>query len=377
MFTLTCMAAELARAVSLASQVAGNPKQLNILKSCMIEVSDGKATIAATDMDHAVRVTLAGEGNGTVFIDTAMLAQKSAALRPNVPVILSGDDPAFVMMVQGKTKWKIPVINEAEHKQFPVEITQPLAGEPLEIGGAMFVNAMSAASGIVRQLATNNAINMGIFLDTVDGFRAIGADTRGLFVVQMASEPLPVSIIVPSNAISVIGNMFRAAETLSVVATADALAVSADGVMYRTKLVDQGYADWRKAHTAQTASLNGSAIVDAAHISEVVRRATAIAEEKGKDGASLAVTLTFADGECSASAKNRNGEEGVDYCPADGDDGVAKVNAGVLLDAISSLDAERLLIRFNTEPDSVSAIVVEPYPEIQTQNFRVVMPRRI
>lgn len=375
-FSLTCMAAELARAVSLATQVSGNTKQLNILKSCMISVSGGIATIAATDMDHAVRVTLAGEGDGTVFIDTAMLAQKSGALRPNIPVIISGDNPNFVMMVQGKTQWKIPLINEAEHKQFPHEITQPLPGDPVEIGAAMFINAMTAAKGIVREGA-GSPINMGVYLDTSDGFRAIGADTRGLFMVQIANDPITASIIVPNIAIPTIANIFRGAEILQVVATADALSVAADGVMYRTKLVDQGYADWRKAHTAQTKGLNGSAIVDASHMSEVVRRATAIAEEKGKDGASLAVSLVFSDGECAASARNRNGEEGTDYCPAEGDDGQAKVNAGVLLDAISSLDAERLLIRFNTDADSVSAIQVEPYPAIPTENIRVVMPRRL
>lgn len=376
MFTLTCMAAELARAVSLASQVSGNTKQLNILKSCMISVTGGIATIAATDMDHAVRVTLAGEGEGTVFIDTAMLAQKSAALRPNIPVILSGDDPAFLMMVQGKTKWKIPLINEAEHKQFPHEITQPLPGEPVEIGGAIFIGAMTAAKGIIREGA-GSPINMGVYLDTADGFRAIGADTRGLFMVQIPSDPIAVSVLVPNLAIPTIANIFRGAETLSVMATPDAMSISSDGVMYRTKLIDQGYADWRKAHTAQTKGLNGSTIVDASHMSEVVRRATAIAEEKGKDGASLAVSLVFADGECAASARNRNGEEGTDYCPADGDDGQVKVNAGVLLDAISSMDAERLLIRFNTDPDTFSAIQVEPYPAMSTDNVRVVMPRRL
>lgn len=375
-FTLTCMAAELARAVSLATQVSGNSKQLNILKSCMIEVRDGQAVIAATDMDHAVRVTLAGEGNGTVFIDTAMLAQKSAALRPNQPVTISGDDSASVMMVQGKTKWKIPLINEAEHKQFPHEITQPVVGDAVDIGAAVFIGAMSAAKAIVRE-GSASPINMGVFLDTADGFRAIGADTRGLFMVKMENDPIAVSIIVPNNSISVIGNIFRAADVLAIVATPDAMSVAADGVMYRTKLVDQAYADWRRAYDVQTKSLTASVILDAADLSEAVRRATAIGEEKGKDGTSLAVRLTFADGECAASAKNRNGEEGVDYCLADGDDGSSMVNAGVLLDAIGSFNAERLMIRFNPDTDALSAIQLEPYPLAERQNVRVVMPRRL
>lgn len=373
-FTLTCMAAELARAVSLASQVSGNSKQLNILKSCMIDVAGGSAVIAATDMDHAVRVTLAAEGTGRVFVDTAMLAQKTAALRPSVPVIISGDDPNFVMMVQGKTKWKIPLVSEAEHKQFPFEITQPIDGDEVEIGAAMFIAATQSAKTIVRE-GVASPINMGVYLDMTDGFRAVGADSRGLAVVQVDNEPLAASVILPNNAISVIGNMFRSAEILSIVATPDGMSVSADGVMYRTKLVEQAYPDWRKAHVAQTKGVNGSVIVDAADISEVVRRATAIAEEKGKDGSSLAVRLTFSDGECAATAKNRNGEEGTDYCPADGDSGTAMVNANVILDAIGSFGSERLKIGINTKDEG--AIQIEPYPETPMQNERIVMPRRI
>lgn len=376
MFTLTCMAAELARAVSLAAQVSGNSKQLNILKACMIEVKDGQAVIAATDMDHAVRVTLAAEGEGLVFIDTAMLAQKAGALRPNIPVIISGDDAAFVMMIQGKTKWKIPLISQAEHVQFPFEITRAIAGDPVDIGAALFIGALQGASTIVRD-GQGNAINMGVYLDIDDGFRAIGADTRGLSLVQMDGDPIAVSVLVPNNAINVASNIFRSSEVLSIVATIDGMTIAADGVMYRTKLVDMPYADWRNALKVQTKGHNGSVIVDAAHIAGAVKRATAIAEEKGKDGMSLAVRLTFADGECAASAKNRNGEEGVDYCPADGDDGTAMVNAGVLVDAVTSFHCERLRINFNTDPEVVSAIMIEPFPVQDIQNMRVVMPRRL
>jgi len=370
MFTLTCMAAELARAVNLVTFVSGNSKQLAILKSSMIEVGGGQAVIAATDMDHSVRVSFAADGEGRVFIDTAALAQKSGALRPNSPVTISGDDKA-VTVVQGKTRWKLPVIDGAA---FPFEITQPIPGDAVQIGCGAFINAMTSARAIVRELG-GQPINMGVYLDTSDGFRAIGADSRGLAVVQIENDPLPVSVLVPTNSISAMFGIFRSADVLDVVATEAGMTVSADGVMYRTKLVEQGYADWRRALTAQTAGISGSVILDAVDLVAAIKRATAIAEDKSKDGASVAVRLTFADGECCATAKNRNGEEGVDYCPAEGDAGTCMVTAGFLLDVIGSFSSERLLIRLNTKVEG--AITIESYPADKVENVRVLMPRRL
>jgi len=369
-FTLTCMAAELARAVNLVTFVSGNSKQLTILKACMIEVGGGTAVIAATDMDHAVRVSFAADGEGRVFIDTAALAQKSGALRPNSPVTISGDEKA-VTVVQGKTRWKLPVIDGAA---FPHEICQPIPGDPVQIGCGEFINALTAARAVVRELGAQ-PINMGVFLDVTDGFRAVGADSRGLAVVQMSADPLPISVLVPTNSISAMFGIFRTAETLGIIATENGMSLAADGVMYRTKLVEQGYADWRRAQTAQVKGISGSVILDAADLIAVVKRATAIAEDKSKDGASVAVRLTFADGECCATAKNRNGEEGVDYCPADGDAGTCMVTAGFLLDVIASFTSERLMVRLNTQTEG--AITLESYPADKIENVRVLMPRRL
>lgn len=371
-FSLTCTASDLARAVSLATQVSGNAKQISILKSCMIAVADGYAVIAATDMDHSVRVTLTGEGSGTVFIDTGMLAQKSAALRPNQPVTISGEDPKFVMMVQGKTKWKIPLVLGGE--AYPHDITQPIAGDTVTASAAEFIGAMNAAGSVVRPIG-GSVVNMGVYLDTEDGFRAVGGDTRGLAVIQIASAPLPISIIVPSQSISSIGNIFRNADKIDIVATENGMTISADGVMYRTKLIEQNYVNWRGALKAQTASVSGSVLVDVAHITEGLKRATAIAEDRSKSGTGTAVILEFTDGECCATAKNRTGEEGVDYFQCDGDNGRCIVDAGFLMDVIGSFTSERLKIGFN--PDAEGAITVEPYPAAAGDNMRVVMPRRV
>jgi len=370
MFTLTCMAAELARAVNLVTFVSGNSRQLAVLKSSMIEVGGGTATIAATDMDHSVRVSFAADGEGLVFIDTAALAQKSGALRPNSPVTISGDEKS-VTISQGKTKWKLPVIDGTA---FPLEITKPIPGDAVQIDCAKFVNAMTAARVVVRDL-NSGVINMGVYLDANDGLRAVGGDTRGLSVVEISDATMPISVVVPTGSISAIFGIFRSAETLDIVVTENGMTVSADGVTYRTKLIEQAYVDWRRAQAANIKDLNGSVIMDAADLIGVVKRATAIAEDKSKDGTSVAVRLVFSGGECCATAKNRNGEEGVDYCPAEGDDASCMVTAGFLLDIAGSFTSERLKISMNTQTEG--AIKIEPYPTTEFENVRILMPRRL
>lgn len=372
-FSLTCMAAELARAVSLASQVSGGTKQLSILKASMIDVKDGMATLAATDMDHSVRVTLAAEGDGRVFVDTAALAQKSNALRPNQSVTISGEDAAFVTIVQGKTKWKLPLITEAESASFPFEITQPIEGDAVSVPAGDLIAAFAGAKSIVRPNGPH-VVNLGLYLDMSDGFTVVGADTRGVSICRLKSPAIAKSIILPHSAVSAISAIFRSSDAIDIVATETGITVASDGVMYRTKLIEQAFWDWRKALEIQMTGISGSVLLDRADMDGAVRRASAIAADMSKDGSTFAVRLMFADGECSVSAKNRNGEEGADYFPADGDNGSTMVDSALLLDLIGSFGSERLKISLNS--DTEKAIKIEPYPASGQDNFRVLVPRR-
>lgn len=373
MFTLTCMASELARAVSLATQVSGGAKQLDILKSCMIAVSDGFAVIAATNLDHSIRVKFPADGDGEVFVDTAALAQKSAALRSNQPVTITSGDK-FITVVQGKTRWKLPTI--ADPSGFPMEITQPLAGDAIRYPAGEFLGAVNAARSIVNDGAAS-VINMGVFLDMSDGFRAVGADGTGLAVIAPAIPALPVSVVFPNAAVAAVNAVFKGTEYIDVTASEDAVSVSTDDTTYRTKLVGIAFSDWLRAYNYQTKPINGSVVIDAADLVQTVKRATAIMEDRSGNGMSTAVRLTFEDGECTALAKNRNGEEGSDACMSDGDAGSVLLSAGVLLTAIGSFQTERIKIGISTEPDSFCAITVEEYPASEAQNVRVIMPRRL
>lgn len=370
-FELNCMGAELARAVSLADQVGGHGTKVPILKAIMISVSKGSAVFAATNTDHAVRVTIAAEGDGEIYVETALMLQKAMALRPNQPVTIKGDEK-LLSIVQGKTRYRVPLL---DGKGFPLEFTKPIEGDPIDIPQPDLFAAMNAvAATIVPDMS--HTIGSGVLLDMVDGFRVVGAQKKGLAVVQIAAPQLPHDIIVPLDTIRALSSIFKESGFLSVVVTPDGICVSDDGVMYRSKLIEAKYPDWRRARDSQIGGgkLDQEITVMSADFLECMARATAISIDRQKDAAVTAVRVEFSEGECLMTAKNRISEEGADACEIEGDGrgtiglGIANIN-----NALSTLRTPRLSIKFAGNGAEVP-ILVSPEPPSELDDYRLVMP---
>ena len=372
MFQLTCMAGELARALSLASQVSGREKQVPILRAVRIDASKKGATFSATNMDHGVRVNIAAEGSGTAYVETALIEPKAAALRSDQPVSIAADkDGKFITVTQGKTRWRVPILLG---DGFPDSACSPISGNPVQVpSGPLFAAIDIAKEAINPGLA--NSYDMGALFDMQDGFRIVSTTSKKFSIVQIDAPVLPVSFILPNSAMAVIGHMFRASDVLAIIATPDAITVTADDVMYKTKLIEQKYADWRKALAKQVVGLDGQCVISARELIETINRASMIAEDKTKDGAALGVRVHLAEGEFLASAKNRSNEEGSDACAFEGDAGDFVVSALFLRQMVGTMSSDKIRIRFApTDPEKPIAIYQEPAGALD--NFRIVMPMR-
>lgn len=346
-FTLTCMAGELARILTLAGNVSGHVKQVPILKACRIAVTKGMATVSATDTDHGMRATLAAEGKGEVYVEIALLAQKAAALKATEPVTMASDkEGKFLAVSQGKTRWKVPLILG---DGFPVAMTEPIGGAPSVIQRRRFFAALSAVMPNIE--GTDNRIfGRGPYLDMTDGFTAVAAGAKGCYVVRVDADVWPISVIIPTGSAHAMMAMFKDADEIAVTVTENAMTVDADDVMYRTKLIEGTYADWRAVVQHATGSLDGSARVGRQEMIDTIARASAIAVD-GTKGAALGVRIAIVDGEMQVKASNRNGEEGYDACQADGDDGSFGVGTAKVIEALSSLTADEVELRYATDAE--------------------------
>lgn len=373
-FHLKCMAGEFARALSLVSQVSGKEKQVPILRAIKIEVGATAATLIATNTDHAARVDIAADGNGTAYIEAALLVGKAAALRQSQPVEITADDEGkFVSVVQGKTRWKVPLLDGSG---FPSAFTTPGKGKKVEIQTAPLFHAFT----VVREAITQGiafSYDMGALLDMDDGFRAVGTNGKVLAVVQLDAPALPVSIVVPNDAMTAMQALFRDADAIQVAATKDMLAVESDGIWYKTKLIEMPYPDWRRARDKASGELDGSATVALDEFVGTIDRAAAITETRTKDGAALAIKVSMADGEMSITSRNSQiGEEGADVCEYSGEHGGGFTTSGPNLKRmLTTMPGNAVRMAFHTsDPEKAAVLYAEPPGELD--NYRIVMPMR-
>lgn len=375
-FRMQCMAGELARALALASQVIGGPK-VPVLRAVVVTADKDGAQLAATNTDHAIRASFAAEGEGEAFIDMALFAQKANALRGEQPVSMATDaEGKFLTMTQGKTRYRLPVLLGTG---FPVDFTKPMRGDPIALPQGPLVAAMGAIASVVTP-DTSHILGSGILLDMGDDkFRVVAAQKRGLAVVEIDAPALPVSVIVPLDTVRAILAIFKGAEILQVISTKDGICVEHDGVMYRSKLVEGTYPDWRRARDIQFGKVEFSAEVDAAEFRGAMARAAAIADDQQKGQAVTGVRLTFDGNECAFSAKNRTGEEGFDACEAGGDSGTFGMGIANLSEFLASITGGRLRIQFGDEqkhPDS-HGVIISPEPAGGMDDYRIVMTMRV
>lgn len=375
MFTLTCQAGDLARALTLAAQTAGKEKQIPILRAVRIDVSDKFAIISATNNDHGVATRIAAEGEGIAHIDLSLILPKAQVMRQNQPVTITSEDGKFIEMKQGRTKLTATVL---DGDAFPVDMTKALDGSPVTLTAGPLLAALSVAPDAIDP-GISRSVDMGALVDSADGrFRIVSGNGKVFMVTEIDLPAMEIKeFILPHAAISSICSLFRESDALQVVATENAVSISTDTLTYRTKLVEDRYPDWRAAVSRQAGdNLDAVAIVSRVEFVDAIKRAGAIGEDSNKqNGSFVPIRGHVGGGELTLTAKNSRGEEGEDAIACEGPEGSFGVNAIALKRMTENLGSGSVRIRYSSK-DPAQPIVVHAEPS-DRDNYRVIMPVRM
>lgn len=365
-FRLTCMAGELARALQLASQTAGREKQIPILRAVRIAVTKDGATISATNNDHGVTVSIAAEGEGTAYVDIGLILPKAQVMRPSQPVTLTSEDGKFIEMKQGRTGLKAPML---DGDAFPVDMTKAVDGKGITVAAGPLLHAFSVAPDAIWP-GISQPMYMGALLDMEGGkFRVVATSGKVLSVMELDIPAFDRSIIIPNEAMAAIRSMFKDAETLEIVATESALSVSGNEVTYHTRLIEGRFPDWRRVVAGE--NIENIATIDPAEVLGAVIRASAVSEEKAKDGSFLAVWVNIDDGELLAKASSKIGEAGEDTCPTDGPAGEFVVNSIHIRRMLGNIGASKATITYPTTYNPDVPVIIRAYPS-ERENYRAI-----
>lgn len=361
MFTLRIMPQELAAAVAACAQFAEPNSKIPILKCLRIVVDAGFATFVATNTEQTIVIRAACEGDGSACIDAAAMQAKVSRLHGSEPVKFDGD-ASSITISHGRTKWKVPLMVDDE---FPKQVADMARAEPVQLPATFLAELNRAAMA-----TTANETRLGLRGVSMAGRSARATNGKKLAIIDAGAD-LPKAII----PLSAIGKLKVLGEgPINLACTENSASFFNEFVRVNTQLISETYPDLsRLIENAMKDAVN-SAVVSSADIRTAIDRASAIKVNTEDAGAFIPLIMRFQQTEIELATYNREGEEGTDYVLAerDGVDSEVIVSAGYLLEMISSIDADRVRIRYG---GNLHAVLITP-EKSGIENVRLILPRR-
>lgn len=355
-FNLLILSRDLSAALSACSQAIEANSKIPILKAVRIQIDGETASFMATNTEITIVAKRTCEGNGSACIDLAALSQKVSTLKQDDFVRIEGDEKS-VTVSQKKSRWKLPVLFD----DWPIQVTDPLAGDPISIG-SNFVAALQIAKGSVQQGALTNY--GGIW--TQDG-HVIAVDGRQMRFIDTGTD-IGTAIFHPSIADRMKALFQNGADAILSETAAE---FSSDDLRMKTRLMAYQMSDWRAGREKFEGMSKNECVVDRDELLGALKRASAIGASGERQGAFINMQVRFRTDKIEIFTRNIAGEEGSDEiaaaCPVEADVGI---NGGLLIGAVDTLKGE-LRIRYG---DASCPILLEP-AETSAANMRVIFPR--
>ncbi len=370
MFKLEITAGGLASALSQTQTVINASSQIPVLKAVHIDVSGEQATFTATNTDQSVRVATPSKGNGTVCIDTSLLYVKAAQLKADQIVSINSDDDKFATMTQGKTKWKIPLLDATT---FPENVTSEIVGDHARLDAPKFLSALKSVSVAMSQSNGTHYL-MGVYFHVVDGgFKLVATDGKRLHLVALDDDAgkFKRSFIIPSQSVNHILKLFANSGGVDLKVDEFGFSLADQKSLFKSKQVEGNYPDYAQIVPG---GKDGIVIVDAEELVAVMSRACSINTGEKVLGVSAKASITKDSIEIKSN--NSGGEEGFDICGAErieGDDLNIGLPSRQVIEAINSFPgADSLALHFK---ENSNPFMITRWPN-DREDLRIVMPVR-
>jgi len=371
----------LAAAAARAAVVVPSRTTMPIAENALLRGTGGRLTVAATNLDQGLSVTVEAEAEGAVTVPAAKLSAIASRLDANAPVALTMGTGAMALTIaQGRSSFRLPVMQASD---WPEAMVSPLDGaaDAWTVDAGIFSRHLKA----LESGASTDEVRYyicGIFLDldradprmvVTDGYKF------GLIHLADLAPPRRKGLTLPTSALRPIHDIAKGADTLAIGLSDTAVTVEARGIRLRTKLIDASFPDYERA--VPLAERPVMLTVEADRFSTAIRRAMLVApdslteaEKKAKKVSFTSVCLAIGDGEIQVSSRNRMGEEAADVCPCEltaGEGLEIHLNASHLAWGIDSLGGDTIDIACG---EAVEPILIRRHGD--TADLRVIAPQR-
>lgn len=346
-FTAELPAEVFAGAMARIAPLTARPSSIPIVTHALLRFGKKTAlTLAATNLDQALAVTVKAKGAGAITASAARLAAIAERLEPGGPVKLHLAEDGRLVVSQGRSSWRLPTLPAAD---FPANLVEPLAGAiAWQVPAEILIAQLKAVEGAVSEDDARSYL-CGFFFDLSRRSPAdpsaeasaqaeaphrpalVGAQGARLAAVELSTladgalappDGAPC-LLLPPGALRPLADLARTHPDLALGLTENGVTAAAEGLFFRTKLIEGAklFPDWRRIvpPAEGEAALALKVRVQAAVFRRAIERASLIeADPEGGGKAKSRVSalrLAFGAEEIAITNRNALGEEAADACP--------------------------------------------------------------
>ncbi|MBM3579346.1 MAG: DNA polymerase III subunit beta [Alphaproteobacteria bacterium] len=342
----------LLKAISNVSGAVERKNTIPVLQNIKIEAQKNnygdRVVLSATDMD--ILVTSAFEADIKTSGVTTVPAQMFFDIVRKIPegaILLSQESPTILQIKAGKSKYSLPCIDASE---FP-NLSEGELGEEIEIKSEVLVTMIDKTRFAISSDETRYYLN-GLYLHaSSQGLRTVATDGHRL---ALAFTDLvlktPFGVILPKKSVAEICKIVEGASQVKFAISRVKIKLVADQTMIVSKLIDGEFPDYDKVlpkNNSHVAVINKKIFFDA------VDRVSTVATDRHR-----LVKMVVENGKATLQVSTNDGsfaheEFELNYA---GEPIETGFNSRYLLDIISQVDGDELLMRFK---DGSSPALIE------------------
>ncbi len=358
----------LLRPIQFASSVVERKQTLPILSNVLIKLKDNEISVTATDLEMEIIAKLQVENgtDGEITIPVRKLLDTCKALpdEAHISFIVENDK---AVIKSGRTRFRLTTISA---ENFPViETLKSLYS--FDMAQNEFKNLLDKTSFSMALQDVRFYLN-GLLLEIKeDSVTAVATDGHRLALSRLNAEtkaPETLHTIIPRKAVIEIARLLLEDESqVSVTVGENFFRLEFNQIVFTTKLIDAQYPNYNNV-IPQTGE--NQLIANKEAIKQCLLRTSILSNEKYRG-----IRVEIENNKLKAQANNPDQEEAEDEIEVSytGENLRIGFNVNYLIDAITAVDSNEVLIKFS---DANGSAVIAPADGDQYILY-VVMPMRL
>ena len=335
---LTCRRDALVEKLGIVSRAVSMRPTVQILSGIALVAEEGELALAATDMELSLRSSLDAEvgAGGTVVVPGRLLVDIARLLPAETVELEHRPEEGRLAVASGSASYSLYTHAAEDFPRLPdVETAQTFS-----VSRAAFLETV-ARVGRSASRDESRPVLTGILVRFAEGKLVMAAtDSYRLAVKETALEgSVPeLEAIVPARALTELGRVAAAADTIELGAHENHAVFVAGDVTLTTRRIDGQFPDYRQLVPE---TFEHEVTLNRAEALDVVRRIAVMAQRN------LPLRLRFAEGELTVSAQAQDVGEARESLPVPftGEPLEIGFNAEFLRDGIESAEADEIQLK--------------------------------